>query len=857
VPSGPVESATGARPRVLFMASTLSVGGAEIHLLQLVDGLRSKGFEPHVVILKTPGVVGDLLIAAGACVTHDLKKWGVTPGLVLRLYHLIRTLRPVAVLTLEHDDVMLVGRLAARLARVPRIITTMHTTDRADRSSSVPKLFRLMRHFSDVYVAATPGHRDYLAAAGLPADRIRVIRYGVDLNLFRPAPRDPECIESLGLPRTGLALGMVASFRPEKNHDLALAAFQLVRERLPSAHLLLVGDGPLRIAVESRVRLLGLEEAVHFCGLRHDLERILPQLDLVLLTSAPRVETVPITILDAMACGRAVVATDVGCLSEVIDDGISGVLVRNASPAALAAAATDLLLDDRGRARIGAAARARVEAQFSLPRMLRDYRALLGEGLVRMMAWLLIACAGLPPAIAGGADLLIRNAALIDATGAPPRAPVDLLVRDERIAAIGEDLPIGTSRVIDASGMTVLPGLTDSHVHFLFAPGSGFRGDSAETIRRLNRIHLRAYLACGVTTVLDAGTTLEGAKEIQQWLDAGGPGPRYLTTGPYVRPPGGYGYDGFGAESKAEDVEAKLEALQSLGAAGIKLAIEAGFPEFSQEMREVVRRSAQRRNLPLYIHATSEKAQAAALDLGAHAIMHAAMGGSWRGDVFGARDLSPGFVRRMAESRVYQLTTFSVIDNWPGLFAIDRLDDPLVLLAVPEVERASARDLQAYRYFADTIFQLVGFWTPRFARPWLARLAWGKDDLEEGLRYSQRNIRRLHEVGVPIVVATDAPSPWPASSSHFHGPTTAREIELLVEAGLEPLAAIAAATRNPAEMLRVSDEIGTVVVGKRADLVIVEGDPSVDPSALRRVRWTLKGGVARTPQQWMSAEPER
>lgn len=268
-------------------------------------------------------------------------------------------------------------------------------------------------------------------------------------------------------------------------------------------------------------------------------------------------------------------------------------------------------------------------------------------------------------------------------------------------------------------------------------------------------------------------------------------------------------------------------------------------------MRAAVVEGARKRGLPIYVHATTERTQNEALDLGAHALMHAVLGGTWRGDVLGASDLSPEFIARMKASGAYQLTTFSVLDNWPGLFPLDRLDDPLVVLTVPEMERASARDPGADRYFAEDLLGWAAPWTPLFLRPWIGRALFGSDDLEEGLRYSQRNVLRLYEAGVPIVVATDAPSPWTASNSHFHGPTTLREIELLGQAGVPPADAIAAATRTPARMLGLEREIGTVEVGKRAELVIVDGDPLQDLRALRRVRFTVQNGVARTPEQWM------
>src|SRR5262249_15365353 len=154
------------------------------------------------------------------------------------------------------------------------------------------------------------------------------------------------------------------------------------------------------------------------------------------------------------------------------------------------------------------------------------------------------------------------------------------------------------------------------------------------------------YLACGVTTVLDAGIDVPTALEIQGWLAAGHPGPRFLTTGPYVRPEGGYGWGGVGAEATPAQVEAKLGAIQALGCVGVKPAFEAGWNRFgsvagfSPEMRHAIIDGTTRRKLPLYIHATTERAQQEALDWGAHAIMHAPWGGRWVGQILTPRDLS-------------------------------------------------------------------------------------------------------------------------------------------------------------------------------------------------------------------------
>ena len=497
---------------------------------------------------------------------------------------------------------------------------------------------------------------------------------------------------------------------------------------------------------------------------------------------------------------------------------------------------------------------------------------------VAALSWgVLLSLALTTPAWGKGADLAILNARLIDGTGAPAREDVTIVVRAGRIETIGtEPPPVGVS-IIDASSATVLPGLIDAHVHLAAAPGSAFRHDTLETVQELNHLHLRAYLANGVTTIFDPQAPVAIAKEAQRWLAAGNPGPRYLTTGPMLSVPGGYGVaSSFGlsvpggplAEAALvvrtpADVEAALDVIRSIGGIGVKLSVEYGFnpfgsmPTYPPEVRDAIARGAAARGLPVYVHAMSEREDQAALDLGAHAIMHAPRGGHWTGHFFGSRDLSDGFVARMVKSRAYQVTTFSVIDTWPNGYDTHRLDDPLVRLTVPPVELATARDPEAARFFAVSMLGAAVPWTFEFMRPWMARHVWSPENLHEGLRYSQRNVLKLYRAGVPVVAATDAPSFWPLAIYHFHGPQTAREIELLGEAGLSPIEALAAATRVPAEMLGIDREVGTVEVGKRGDLLIVAGDPLADLRALRNVRWTVKDGVAHTPEQWMQPATSR
>jgi imidazolonepropionase-like amidohydrolase len=478
-------------------------------------------------------------------------------------------------------------------------------------------------------------------------------------------------------------------------------------------------------------------------------------------------------------------------------------------------------------------------------------RAVAVRSVLVSLAWsLALALAGESRA----ADLLIRDARVVDWPGGPVRPHQSILIRGGRIVAIGPsaDAPdVPDIPVLDVRGATVLPGLVDAHVHLGVVPGSALRDDEPAVQERLRRQHLRAYLACGVTTVLDTGIALELANEIRGWLERGALGPTYLTLGVGFTAPGGYLAGFHAAPSTPEDVAAHLDRLTASGVVGVKVFIEPGFgpratwPIPSPAVRDAIVRGAAARGLPIFVHANREAAKAIALDMGARAILHA-----------GFYDESPSdaFVARMVASGAYLVTTFTTMDAELTRFHLDRLDDPLVRRTVPGIELTTARDPAAARLLTRAEVGFAAPWLPLFLRDGVASVMLRESGIAARLASAQRAVRRFAAAGVPIVVGTDAGN-WDVMPYQFHGPSTTREIELLGNAGLPPAAALAAATSAPAHMLGLEREIGAVEVGRRADLVIVGHDPWRSLRALRKVLWTVKDGVARTPHEWLHLPP--
>jgi imidazolonepropionase-like amidohydrolase len=403
---------------------------------------------------------------------------------------------------------------------------------------------------------------------------------------------------------------------------------------------------------------------------------------------------------------------------------------------------------------------------------------------------------------------------------------------------------------LDVGGATVLPGLIDAHVHLQEAVGAGARGDAPATITALRRRQLRSYLACGVTTVLDTAIRPEALAEIRGWLAAGEPGPSFLTLGPPIAPRDGYmsvGYPAL-AVSGPQDLDRNFAALEAAGAFGVKVPIERGFgvdifPIHEPPVRAAIVRGAAARGLPIFVHASDEAEQTIGLEMGATALLHTN---------FGGRDPSPEFVARMVAMETYAITTFSILDADLVRFEPARLDDPLVRVAVPPEEIAAARDPALWVANDARNLGYVFPWMPGFARGLLGRLLADEAGLRRALAVNLKAARTLHDHGVAVVIGSDAGN---FVLAQFHGTSTLREIDLLASAGVPPAAVLAAATSVPARLLRLEHEVGTVEVGKRADLVIVRDDPLRDVRALRGILWTVKSGVARTPAQWMSGVP--
>ena len=358
--------------RVMFVITSMPVGGAETLLVELIRRLDRNRFLPEVCCLKEPGPLGDA-ISLEVPVHHGLLRRKTDVGVLWRLGRLYKRRRIDAVVTVGAGDKMFWGRLAARMVGVPVIASALHSTGWPD---SVQLANRLLAPLTDAFIAVAEPHARYLAAhEGCTESKICVIPNGVDVDRFQPRAANEKLREDLALPSDAPVVGIVAALRPEKNHVLFVSAAARVLRAVPSARFLIVGDGPQRGELEALVKLLNVSHGVHFLGTRSDVPELLSLIDALALTS--HIEANPVSILEAMSAGKPVVATRVGSVDKSVDDGRTCYLVAPGNEAELAGRLIELLRDRAKATAMGRAGRQFVVDNASIARMVTGYEDLL------------------------------------------------------------------------------------------------------------------------------------------------------------------------------------------------------------------------------------------------------------------------------------------------------------------------------------------------------------------------------------------------------------------------------------------------------------------------------------------------
>lgn len=363
-----------ARIRILVVIGALDLGGAESHLAQVLPRLARDGFEIAVHTLTGRGALASALEKAGVRViappgSEKGSKSGGFAGRASRaaraglsLARFMRSWKPDIVHFFLPEAYLVGAPIARVVSSAKRVVSRRSLNDYQVKRPALARLERALHASMQALLGNSAAVTAQLIAEGAPAPRVHLIRNGIDLARFeRPRARAALRAE-LGTSPDTVAIACVANLIPYKGHaDLIDALARMPRD--PPWELWCAGrdDGIGRALAD---RAAGLGGRVKFLGARDDVPDLLAAADIGVLASHE--EGFPNAVLEAMAARLPVVATRAGGIPEAIDDGKTGLLVPVRDPAALGAALVRLIGDAALRRRMGAAGRARVEAEFAL-----------------------------------------------------------------------------------------------------------------------------------------------------------------------------------------------------------------------------------------------------------------------------------------------------------------------------------------------------------------------------------------------------------------------------------------------------------------------------------------------------------
>jgi glycosyltransferase involved in cell wall biosynthesis len=358
------------RPCILQLVLDLGPGGTQRLAIEIVKRLSS-GFRMVVCCLDEAGEWASELTDHGVPVVPLHRRSGFHPSIGARIARLAAEHR-VTVIHAHHYSPFVYGRIAALLNRRLSLLFTEH-----GRLSDAPPAIKRKIANSVLGLSSAPvfavsaALRTHMVAQGFPAARVGVIHNGIEPGLEPTETERRAARDLLGAQDDDFIVGTAARLDTVKDLPTLVEAIARARLRVRSLKLVIIGDGDERAAVDAAVRERQLQDAVSVIGYRSDVRRLLPGLDLYVNSSIS--EGISLTILEAMAAAVPVVATRVGGTPEVVIHGATGLLVDPRSPDAMADAIVGLVQAPERRHAFATAGRARIEACFTLDRMVADY----------------------------------------------------------------------------------------------------------------------------------------------------------------------------------------------------------------------------------------------------------------------------------------------------------------------------------------------------------------------------------------------------------------------------------------------------------------------------------------------------
>lgn len=356
--------------RLMHLVIDLDPGGTQRLVIEMSKRLRQQA-EVYICCLDERGEWAQGLADLGFPVFALGRQPGFRPALALGIADLARR-HKVDVLHCHHYTPFVYGALAARLCPGLRVVYTEHGRVADAPPSRKRRLANVvLSRLSGQFFAVSQELREHMLREGFPGGRVQVIYNGIDVGPLPTAGERAAARRILGVPEGALVIGTVARLDPVKDLSTLIEAFAALSREHMEAHLVLIGEGPERSRLERIAGEAGVLRRAHFTGVRNDARRLLSAFDIYANTSLT--EGVSVTILEAMAAGRSVIATEAGGTPEVVADGETGVLVPIGDPERLVESLRVLASESARRDELGQNGRDRVSRCFSLDQMVDSY----------------------------------------------------------------------------------------------------------------------------------------------------------------------------------------------------------------------------------------------------------------------------------------------------------------------------------------------------------------------------------------------------------------------------------------------------------------------------------------------------
>ena len=366
------------RIRVVELLATGTSGGAQEHVFNIVSRLDRSRYDVSVLALGNGAAIRRLERAhIDVCVLDEMDDAAAIQAVAAHLASVKADVVHNHMYRAEVVGTQAAWALAAAGKRRPYIVSTVHSS--RFRSDEDRELLRQLTPKMDHLIAVSRAIERKLADEGRVGAPISRIYNGVDLTRYSEPDICGTLHSEYPISPDSPIVGVVARLEPEKGHPTLLEAWPAVIAAVPKAHLLIVGEGSQREALEARVRALGIEQSVTFTGRRDDVPAVTAALDVAVLPSYR--EAQGLSILEAMALSRPVVASAVGGIPEMIEHGRTGLLVPPREPAALAAAIVRLLTDHPYADTLAKAAQNLVHDRFCVELMVRAIETIYDESV--------------------------------------------------------------------------------------------------------------------------------------------------------------------------------------------------------------------------------------------------------------------------------------------------------------------------------------------------------------------------------------------------------------------------------------------------------------------------------------------